>query len=304
MLALMARGLTNYQIAQELGISLEGAKYHVSEILARLDVDSREEAVSAWKRERRPFNRLASGAWLPQVGAIIRVAGLAALTAVVVAIVFVILSGRGDDEPTSPVPPSATSTATATDTAVALSPTTSTPQAPTTALDVDGWPVIECPVMAMPHRVVPRKITICLPADWTVLDRDQPMEFAQFYSDTTYAYQPGTPAEAIALQFISRRSAVTRDELEPTCNVHTATRLFDVDGRRCDAAWNAENGTAFYPVYGWTTTMFFETETDWIRVDLTGVARTPAEIDAARERAARLVQTAIANGIRRVDVAP
>ncbi len=50
---LMAHGKTNFEIAQALGITLEGAKYHVSEILARLDVDSREQAIAAWQSGRR-----------------------------------------------------------------------------------------------------------------------------------------------------------------------------------------------------------------------------------------------------------
>ncbi|MEX1102877.1 MAG: helix-turn-helix transcriptional regulator, partial [Dehalococcoidia bacterium] len=50
---LIAAGKTNFEIAQHLGVSLEGAKYHVSEILARLGVDSREEAVAAWHSGER-----------------------------------------------------------------------------------------------------------------------------------------------------------------------------------------------------------------------------------------------------------
>ena len=41
-LRLMERGRTNFEIAQALGITLDGAKYHVSEILAKLDAASRE----------------------------------------------------------------------------------------------------------------------------------------------------------------------------------------------------------------------------------------------------------------------
>lgn len=52
-LGLMARGYTNGQIAEALGISLDGAKAHVSEIMARLDVSTREEAVEAWRNRRR-----------------------------------------------------------------------------------------------------------------------------------------------------------------------------------------------------------------------------------------------------------
>lgn len=50
---LVAAGKTNWEIAQELGISLEGAKYHVSEIMARFDVHSREEAAAAWQAQER-----------------------------------------------------------------------------------------------------------------------------------------------------------------------------------------------------------------------------------------------------------
>jgi len=47
-LALLRRGLTNEEIAQELGISPDGVKYHVSEILRRLHVETRHEA-AAWQ---------------------------------------------------------------------------------------------------------------------------------------------------------------------------------------------------------------------------------------------------------------
>ncbi|MGH2626339.1 MAG: response regulator transcription factor, partial [Anaerolineales bacterium] len=49
-LALIARGKTNTQIGEDLGISLDGAKWHVSEILSKLQADSREEAGEYWRR--------------------------------------------------------------------------------------------------------------------------------------------------------------------------------------------------------------------------------------------------------------
>ncbi|MCH7618022.1 MAG: helix-turn-helix transcriptional regulator [Chloroflexi bacterium] len=46
-LDLLGQELTNEQIAEQLGISLDGAKYHVSQILSKLGVSRREEAVRA-----------------------------------------------------------------------------------------------------------------------------------------------------------------------------------------------------------------------------------------------------------------
>jgi DNA-binding CsgD family transcriptional regulator len=51
-LELLRHGLSNREIADELGISLAGAKFHVSEIISKLGVTSREEAV-AWQEEAR-----------------------------------------------------------------------------------------------------------------------------------------------------------------------------------------------------------------------------------------------------------
>ncbi|MCH7488044.1 MAG: PD40 domain-containing protein [Chloroflexi bacterium] len=53
-LDLLRQGLSNEEIAQRLGISLSGAKYHVSEILSKLGVSSREEA-ARWSPGERPW---------------------------------------------------------------------------------------------------------------------------------------------------------------------------------------------------------------------------------------------------------
>jgi len=47
-LALLRERLTNEQIASRLGITLDGAKYHVSQILSKVGVATREEA-AAWR---------------------------------------------------------------------------------------------------------------------------------------------------------------------------------------------------------------------------------------------------------------
>ncbi|MEZ4503875.1 MAG: helix-turn-helix transcriptional regulator [Dehalococcoidia bacterium] len=54
---LVARGLTNPQIADELGITLDGAKYHVAELLGRLGLSSREE-IATWYRDERHRRRV------------------------------------------------------------------------------------------------------------------------------------------------------------------------------------------------------------------------------------------------------
>jgi len=52
-LMLLRRGLTNEEIARELGISIDGAKWHVSEIIGRLGVADRHEA-ARWREPGEP----------------------------------------------------------------------------------------------------------------------------------------------------------------------------------------------------------------------------------------------------------
>src|SRR3990172_1474173 len=82
-LELLREGLTNEQIADRLGISLDGAKFHVSEILGRLGLSSREEA-AVWRPEERkpwwasglallgwPFRGLTWTIWAKAAGAVV-----------------------------------------------------------------------------------------------------------------------------------------------------------------------------------------------------------------------------------------
>jgi DNA-binding CsgD family transcriptional regulator len=98
-LRLIARGRTNGQIAEELGLTLDGVKWHVREILTRLGVDCREEAAAWWKRNRGMGERMPS--WLGWPLA----AGFGGATAVAVAVVFVVgvvIGSPGSDEPAVP----------------------------------------------------------------------------------------------------------------------------------------------------------------------------------------------------------
>jgi DNA-binding CsgD family transcriptional regulator len=96
-LELLRRGDTNEEIARSLGISLDGAKWHVSEIIGRLGVSDRYEA-ARWRPEGegRPWWSLA---WLRElrwdtatgVGA----AKLASAGAIVVALIAVMALAWG-----------------------------------------------------------------------------------------------------------------------------------------------------------------------------------------------------------------
>ena len=54
-LRLIERGHTNSEIAERLGISLQGVKWHVRELLGKYAVENREELVEAVAAERRPL---------------------------------------------------------------------------------------------------------------------------------------------------------------------------------------------------------------------------------------------------------
>ncbi len=98
-LDLIRRGLTNEEIAQRLGISLDGAKYHVSQILSKLGVGTREEAASA--EAGKPRLREERRRWWGQWPLVAKIAG-AATVAVAVAglgvLAWGVLRTTGDDE--------------------------------------------------------------------------------------------------------------------------------------------------------------------------------------------------------------
>lgn len=86
-LDLLRQGLTNPQIADRLGITLDGAKYHVSEILGKLGVSSREEAAE-WTPSRRPW-------WAAAFAPIGRLADTFAVKIAASAVVATGLAGLG-----------------------------------------------------------------------------------------------------------------------------------------------------------------------------------------------------------------
>ena len=126
-LSLIARGRTNPEIAAELGITLDGAKWHVREILSKLGVESREEAAAYWRAHQRPGRRLVrTVGGLASVGLAKTAAAAAVLVVVGLIATVTLLSLRtGDDAPAAPetLAPPPDSSPTAPDPTATTSPT-------------------------------------------------------------------------------------------------------------------------------------------------------------------------------------
>ncbi len=100
----MAVGLTNGEIAQRLGITLDGAKWHVAEVMRKLDASSREEAVAVWRSGRSRWRGAAL--LIPvAVGSIVAVAMFAV-------VIFVVREGTGTEDVAPSFTPTAASTPT------------------------------------------------------------------------------------------------------------------------------------------------------------------------------------------------
>lgn len=96
---LIVDGKTNSEIASELGITLDGAKYHVREVCTRIGVDSREEVAEWWRQQRGMRARFAVTARWSRMPALVKwgLGGVAAAAVVVVA-VFALLLATGSDD--------------------------------------------------------------------------------------------------------------------------------------------------------------------------------------------------------------
>ena len=115
---LLARGKTNPEIAEELGITFAIAKWYVSQVLARLDASSREEAAEIWRREHALPARLRRGIAAIGAGSVAKQVSLAAgavgATAVAAIVLFAVLGDDDDATPTIDATPSALAISTAT----------------------------------------------------------------------------------------------------------------------------------------------------------------------------------------------
>lgn len=90
---LLEAGLTNKQIATRMGISENGAKYHVAEILSKLGVTTRHAAVE--QMQARPEARLGIAAWLGSLGWNTPAKALRTATAAVLLVGLLTLGGFG-----------------------------------------------------------------------------------------------------------------------------------------------------------------------------------------------------------------
>ena len=98
-LDLMAGGKSNTEIAEALNVSLAGAKWHVSEILSKLQAESREEAAEYWRRYNGVAPRFARIFRGISPGLALKGGGLAlAAAAVGGVLVLVVIARRGDDD--------------------------------------------------------------------------------------------------------------------------------------------------------------------------------------------------------------
>jgi DNA-binding CsgD family transcriptional regulator/DNA-binding beta-propeller fold protein YncE len=99
-LDLLRLGLTNEEVAQRLGVTLDGAKYHVSQILSKLGVASRDEAAAfvladarpRWQRLFIPFG------WPLAVKAAAVTTAIAAAAGLGVAVWALVASGGSTEE--------------------------------------------------------------------------------------------------------------------------------------------------------------------------------------------------------------
>ncbi|MBA4180890.1 MAG: hypothetical protein C0506_09910 [Anaerolinea sp.] len=105
-LKLIAAGKTNAEIGESLGMTLDGAKWNVSEVLTKLGLASREEAAGYWHWRRSPSRRLQRSMRALFAATIGRAAlGGAALAAGGVVAAGLLLQGGDAPDKVEPVPP-------------------------------------------------------------------------------------------------------------------------------------------------------------------------------------------------------
>jgi len=102
---MLVKGHSNGRIAEELGISLDGAKWHIREIMSKLGVDSRDEAAEYWRaynglslRFSRLFRAVFGAFSLKWIAGGTAGAAVASLAVAVVAVVVLRATAERADE--------------------------------------------------------------------------------------------------------------------------------------------------------------------------------------------------------------
>lgn len=97
-LDLLVRGKTNGQVGEALGITLDGAKWHVSEVLTKLGFATRDEAAAYWRWRNAPRQRLARMASAALGVPVLKLAaGGAGVVATVAVAAMVVAAGAATD---------------------------------------------------------------------------------------------------------------------------------------------------------------------------------------------------------------
>ncbi len=107
---LLAKGHTNGEIAERLGISLLRAKWHVRELMDRVGVESRDELAEWWERERSVGVRVGRAVRALFGGGLMKLGAAAGTGAVILAAAAVVVgfgalgSGSASDESEEVIP--------------------------------------------------------------------------------------------------------------------------------------------------------------------------------------------------------
>jgi DNA-binding CsgD family transcriptional regulator len=105
---LISRGYTNAEIGARLGVSMDGAKWHVSEILSKLALSSREEVAEYWRHRNKMSTRFGRAMRALIAAPLLKWAGgsaaVATIGTVVVVVAVLAIQARSDEDmpPTAP----------------------------------------------------------------------------------------------------------------------------------------------------------------------------------------------------------
>lgn len=134
-LDLLARGKTNPEIGQSLGVSLDGAKWHVSEVMSKLGVHSREEAAEYWREHESIRARIGRSAGMFGGWGLLKFGAAAGIVLVAVGAVAIAFAVAGNSSDTTAAPGTDSPVAATTGAAVTALTATGTPEV-TAAPDV------------------------------------------------------------------------------------------------------------------------------------------------------------------------